>query len=103
LTDNATLYASAAAAFDQARTIGLPWRMLWYQFEPYEAYLENGRLDDVFTLSDAILSTEGGYHVEETHYHRSLAYQAQGNDTEAEAALATALELNPNLPLTVDN
>ncbi len=103
LTDNATLYASAAAAFDQARTIGLPWRMLWYQFEPYEAYLANGRLDDVFTLSDAILSTEGGYHVEETHYYRSLAYQAQGKDTEAEAALATALELNPNLPLTVDN
>lgn len=103
LTNNATLYASAAAAFDQARTVGLPWRMLWYQFEPYEAYLANGRLDDVFTLSDAILSTEGGYHVEETHYYRSLAYTAQGNEAEAEAALATALELNPNLQLIVDN
>jgi tetratricopeptide (TPR) repeat protein len=103
LTDNATLYASAAAAFDQARTIGLPWRMLWYQFEPYEAYLANGRLDDVFTLSDAILTNEGGYHVEETHYYRSLAYQAQGSAAEAEAALATALELNPNLQLTIDD
>jgi len=103
LTDNGTLYASAAAAFDQARTVGLPWRMLWYQFEPYEAYLANGRLDDVFTLSDAILSTEGGYHVEETHYYRSLAYQAQGNEAEAEAALTTALELNPNLQLTIDD
>ncbi|HXF61237.1 MAG TPA: C39 family peptidase, partial [Caldilineaceae bacterium] len=25
-------YAGAAAAFDQARAIGLPWRMFWYQF-----------------------------------------------------------------------
>ncbi len=103
LTNDETLFASAAAAFDQARTVGLPWRMLWYQFEPYEAYLANGRLDDVFTLSDAILSTEGGYHVEETHYYRSLAYTAQGNVAEAEAALATALELNPNLQLTIGN
>ncbi len=29
------LYADAAAAFDQARAIGLPWRMLWYQFEHF--------------------------------------------------------------------
>ncbi|MBK8901082.1 MAG: C39 family peptidase [Anaerolineaceae bacterium] len=103
LTNNATLYTSAAAAFDQARTIGLPWRMLWYQFEPYEAYLESGRLEDVFTLSDAILSTEGGYTVEETHLYRSLAYTAQGNEAAANAALATALELNPNLQLPIDN
>ncbi len=103
LTDDTTLYASAAAAFDQARTIGLPWRMLWYQFEPYEAYLANGRIDDVFTLSDAILSTEGGQNVEETHLYRSYAYAAQGNQAAAATALATALDLNPNLQLIVDN
>lgn len=103
LTDDTTLYASAAAAFDQARTIGLPWRMLWYQFEPYAAYLANGRIDDIFTLSDAILSTEGGQNVEETHLYRSYAYAAQGNEAAAATALATALDLNPNLQLTVDN
>ncbi|MCA9957048.1 MAG: C39 family peptidase, partial [Anaerolineales bacterium] len=97
LTNDDSLYTSAAAAFDQARTIGLPWRMLWYQFEPYEAYLANGRTDDIFTLSDAILSTEGGQNVEETYLYRSYAYTALGDDANAQATLNIALELNPNL------
>ncbi len=102
LTNDPTLYASATAAFDQARSIGLPWRMLWYQFEPYAAYLGNGRIEDVFILSDAILSTEGGQNVEETHIYRSQAYAAMGDETAAAAALATALELNPNLETAVN-
>jgi tetratricopeptide (TPR) repeat protein len=102
LTNDPTLYASAAAAFDQARTIGLPWRMLWYQFEPYEAYLGIGRIDDIFTLSDAILSTEGGQNVEETYFYRSQAYIALENEPAAAAAWATALELNPNLETAVN-
>ncbi len=97
LTENPALYVSATAAFDQARTIGLPWRMLWYQFEPYEAYLGAGRLEDVFTLSDAILSSAGGQTVEETYLYRSQAYAALGDETAAAAALATAIKLNPNL------
>ena len=100
LTNNRDLYASATAAFDQARSIGLPWRMLWYQFEPYEAYLANGRIEDVFTLSDAIISTEGGQSVEETYIYRSQAYTALGNEAAAESALATAFALNPNLEST---
>ena len=102
LTNDKSLYSSAAAAFDQARTIGLPWRMLWYQFEPYEAYLGNGRTADVFDLSDAILSNEGGQNVEETYLYRSYAYTALGDEVNANAALATALELNPNVATAVD-
>lgn len=103
LTNDPALYASATAAFDQARTIGLPWRMLWYQFEPYAAYLGDGRIEDVFTLSEAILSTEGGQSVEETYLYRSRAYAALGDETAAAAALATALELNPNLETAVSD
>ncbi len=102
LTNDPTLYASASAAFDQARTIGLPWRMLWYQFEPYEAYLGDGRLEDVFTLSDAILSSAGGQTVEETYLYRSQAYTTLGDEAAAAAALATAIELNPNLETAVN-
>jgi hypothetical protein len=76
--------------------------MLWYQFEPYEAYLGNGRIQDIFTLSDAILSTEGGKNVEETYFYRSQAYQALGNETAAANALTTAFELNPNLETAVN-
>lgn len=102
LTDSDFLFESAVTAFDTARTIGLPWRMLWYQFEPYEAYLGYGRTDDVFTLSDAILSTEGGQNVEETYLYRSQAYAALDDETNAQAALTTAIELNPNLEKTTN-
>jgi hypothetical protein len=30
-------YANAAVAYDMARNLGLPWRMFWYQFGPFEA------------------------------------------------------------------
>lgn len=45
-------HEEAATAFDQARAIGLPWRMLWYQFGPYEAYYQVGRYEDIITLAD---------------------------------------------------
>jgi len=61
-----------------------------------------GRIDDIFTLSDAILSTEGGQSVEETYWYRSQAYSALGDDTAAAAALAFAFELNPNLETAVN-
>src|SRR5664279_5223308 len=35
-------YAAAAEAFDQARKLGLPWRMMWYQYGPLEAYYHVG-------------------------------------------------------------
>ncbi len=97
LSGNHSLYESAAAAFDEARIIGLPWRMLWYQFEPYEAYLANGRLEDVFILSDAILTTEGGQNVEETYLYRAQAFSQMGNEAASEDALAHARLLNPTM------
>jgi hypothetical protein len=53
LTGQQDYFRSAAAAFDRAREIGLPFRMLWYQFRPYEAYLAVGRFEDVATLTAA--------------------------------------------------
>lgn len=98
LSGEAAFYTEAAAAFDEARHIGLPWRMLWYQFEPYAAYLESGRLEDVLTLTDAQLSTGGGWSVEEAHLYRGRALLAQGKETAAEEAYRRAAELNPNHP-----
>ena len=40
-------FAEAASAYDHARQLGLPWRMLWYQFGPFRAYYETGRHDEV--------------------------------------------------------
>jgi tetratricopeptide (TPR) repeat protein len=93
LTGEQSYFANAAAAFDQARTIGLPWRMLWYQFQPYEAYLAVGRTDDVLTLANATLSSGGGQ--EEAYYYRGLAYLAQGNPNQARLDFEQAIHWNP--------
>ncbi|MBL1130693.1 MAG: tetratricopeptide repeat protein [Chloroflexi bacterium] len=93
LTSEQSYFANAAAAFDQARTIGLPWRMLWYQFQPYEAYLAVGRTEDVLTLANATLSSGGGQ--EEAYYYRGLAYLAQGNPAQARLDFEQAIAWNP--------
>jgi tetratricopeptide (TPR) repeat protein len=90
------VHEDAATAFDRAREIGLPWRMLWYQFDPYEAYLAEGRFDDVLTLTQSTMSG-GGWTVEETHLYHGHAQLATGNASLAEAAYRRALALNPNL------
>lgn len=89
-------YERAAAAFDQARAIGLPWRMLWYQFGPYEAYFQIGRYEDVVVLADATLETQGGQNVEETYYYKGLAQAALGDVAGARNSLERSIALNPN-------
>jgi len=89
------LYRQAAAAFDRAREIGLPWRTLWYQFEPYLAYLGAGRFDEVLALTDAVMTTSGGRNIEETYYYRGHALLATGDRVGAERAYERALRLNP--------
>ena len=86
-------FERAASAFDQARHIGLPWRMLWYQFGPFEAYFAVGRYDELIALADATLKTSGGL-VEELYYWKGRAHEALGDTEAARAAWVRALELN---------
>ncbi len=48
-------YAEAAAAYDRARQIGLPQRMLRYQFGPFFAYFNLNRNEELLTLSEYAL------------------------------------------------
>jgi hypothetical protein len=89
-------YANAAVAYDQARMIGLPWRMLWYQFGPYEAYYHVGRYDDVLALARSVMNDGGGDEVEETYYYGGLARQGKGETDRALNNYNTALQWNPN-------
>lgn len=82
----------AAAAFDTARRLKLPWRMLWYQFAPFEAYLGAGRNQDVLTLADTNIAQFS--QLEESHYYRGRALQALGRYAEARAAYGLALRAN---------
>jgi tetratricopeptide (TPR) repeat protein len=83
----------AASAFDQARRIGLPYRMLWYQFDIFKAYLAEGRYQDVIDLGTATLQATSG--LEEVYYYRGLALQATGQLEQAAADFRAALDYNP--------
>lgn len=87
-------YERAVVAYDRARVAGVPWRMTWYQFGPFEAYYGAGRYSEVLSLASANLSN-GGEYVEETHYWQGRALQALERDGEAASAYRTALSFNP--------
>jgi hypothetical protein len=89
-------YPFAASAFDQARTLDLPWRMTWYQFGMFEAYYHTGRYGDVLTLAQSNLNDGGGQYVEETYYYGGLARQGLGETARALENFNAALAFNPN-------
>ena len=96
LTGENQYYQGGAQAFDKARELGLPPRMLWYQFQPYLAYLKLDRYQDVVALADATLETQGGRHVEETFWYKGHALAYLGDIAGAITAYETALTVNAN-------
>jgi tetratricopeptide (TPR) repeat protein len=81
----------AAWAYDQARQVGLPWRMLWYQFGPLEAYYSVGRYDEVIALTNATLRHAN---IEELYTWRGLAELAKGDANAARGSFQRALQFN---------
>ncbi len=87
-------YDEASLAYDQSRRFSLPWRIMWYQFGPYEAYFNIRRYEEVLALAAANLNN-GGQYIEETYYWQGRVYAAQGNVEEAVRAFNAALNINP--------
>ena len=87
-------FEEASAAYDQALAIGLPWRMLWYQFGPYQAYYGAGRYEDVLLLADTTLKDRPYF--EESFYYRGLALAALGETKAARQDLEKAASFNPH-------
>ena len=86
-------HAKAVEAYDQARILGLPFRMLWYQFGPFEAYLAQGRYQDVIDLTTANLNMVGNQ--EESHYYLGRVRQALGDVEAAHQYYREALRYHP--------
>lgn len=90
------LYINAAVAYDQARTLGLPWRMSWYQFGMFEAYYHVERYSDMIALAQNNLNDGGGHFVEETFYYGGLAREALGEYDRALSNYNAAIAFNSN-------
>lgn len=94
---NPLAYEYAAVAFDKAREIGLPWRMLWYQFGPYEAYNAVGRYQDVIELARIQLNEPGtSQYIEETYYYAGVAREGLQDYQRALSNYDMALQLDRN-------
>jgi tetratricopeptide (TPR) repeat protein len=97
-------FSGAAAAYDQAFAVYLyptipenerPWRVMWYQDGPYEAYYHMQRYQDVINLANNTFFALGEYTLEESFYWRGMAKLALDDFNGAVFDLKKTLELNP--------
>jgi len=95
-------YDGAADAFDQAFAVypsipqkSRPWRMLWYQTGPYQAYYYTGRYQDVIDLATETLNTMSEPVLEENYYWRALAKESLGDKKGALDDLQSSLKYHP--------
>ena len=96
-------YAGAAQAYDRARELGLPYRMLWYQFGPYLSYYYTARYQDVVDLATfAIDGAIGEPGLEEAYYWRALSEEALGQPDKAIDDYRTALIRHPGYQPAID-
>lgn len=87
-------YAEAATAYDKARELGLPQRMLRYQFGPFFAYFHSGRMEDLMVLTKYALQRTPN--AEEALLWRGWGLYRQGDTPGAIADFQSALAENPN-------
>jgi tetratricopeptide (TPR) repeat protein len=92
-------YAEASRAFDEARRLGLPRRMLWYQSAPYESYYGAGLFDEIIELANTTLLTAGN--LEESYYWRGKARLALGDEQGAKVDFSAALRYHDAWPPAV--
>lgn len=88
-------YSEAALAYDQAREIGLPQRMLLYQFGPYFAYFHSARTEDLLAVTDYIINLPSRPDSEEAYLWHGWGLYRDGDRNGAYEDFQAALEANP--------
>jgi hypothetical protein len=103
-------YVAAAEAFDSAFEVynwlpvdARPWRMLWYQVGPYEAYYYTGRYQSVISLTFKTLTDRvQPAALPESFLWSGRANLALGNNQTAIADFKRALEWHPGWQPALD-
>jgi tetratricopeptide (TPR) repeat protein len=86
-------YNEAATAYDSARTIGLPERMLRYQFGPFISYFHSMRTEDLMALTKYALEITRTS--EEAMLWRGWGFYRMGSNQEAINYFRAALKIQP--------
>jgi tetratricopeptide (TPR) repeat protein len=87
-------YDEAARAYDEAREIGLPQRMLRYQFGPFFAYFHSLRTEDLLVLIEYALTITPNS--EEAWLWRGWVLWRLGDNAGAIKAFRKSYKENPN-------
>jgi tetratricopeptide (TPR) repeat protein len=87
-------YIEASTAYDTARNLGLPQRMLRYQFGPFIAYFHSGQLDPLLALTKYALQRTPNS--EEALLWNGWGLFRQGKRAEAIANFQQALVEHPD-------
>lgn len=86
---------AAIAAYERAAAIGLPPKMLWYQFWPVSAYVDAGRYDEALQLAAEQIASAGTF--AEMRYERGRVFEATGQLSAAIAEYRRALDEDSHL------
>lgn len=89
-------YSEAAQAFDKAFALNLPQRMTRYQFQPFFAYFNVGRIDYLLQITEYTYGSISGSYSEEALLWHGYGLLSQGNTTGALADWNKALKVHPN-------
>ena len=87
-------YEEASAAYDEARQLGWPQRMMRYQFGPFIAYFHADRIEDLMVLTEYNLDKITP-NSEEALLWRGWGLYRQGDSAGAIESFRLALEANP--------
>ncbi|MCR4326057.1 MAG: C39 family peptidase [Candidatus Roizmanbacteria bacterium] len=90
-------YEGAIREFEEVET-QLPWRTLWYQTEPIEAYFAVGNYTKVFEVTDTVLNNHNRA-FSELYVLRGKAYEQLGDNEAAQAEFEKARQYNIHLTL----
>ncbi len=102
-------YQEAAEAYDLAfglyknlYTDERPWRLVWYEPGPYEAYYQMGRYQDVINLADKTINETPSKGLPETYLWRGRAELRLGNQETAVYDFKRALQWHPQWQPALD-
>ena len=94
--------AQAAQAFDEAfrayaelPAYKRPFRVMWYQFGPYEAYYATDRFQDCLSLAQNTIANSAASGLEESWYWRGKCTEALGDESSAAFFYQKALDWHP--------
>lgn len=85
-------YENSVVAFEKVEN-RLPRRMLWYQIEPIQAYIELGNYARVFQIADSILAN-GNRAFSELYQLKGEIYLVQGDEDSARKQFELAVAYN---------